>query len=509
MQNQVLILDFGSQYTQLIARRVRELNIYSEIKPYNKPPKDLSKFKAVILSGSPFSVRADDAPHPDLSQLKGKIPLLGICYGAQYLAHFNGGNVAPSATREYGRANLNRVDKDAFLNGVGLNSQVWMSHSDTIKQLPEDAVLLASTKDVENAAFKFANEKTYGIQFHPEVYHSKDGKQLLENFLVDIAGMDQDWTPDAFVETTVAELQEKIGTDKVILGLSGGVDSSVAAMLLHKAIGNRLHCIFVNNGLLRKNEFSSVLEQYQGMGLNVKGVDASARFLEALKGEQDPETKRKIIGRVFIEVFDDESQQVENATWLAQGTIYPDRIESVSASGGPSAVIKSHHNVGGLPDYMKLKVVEPLHLLFKDEVRRVGANMGMDPAILGRHPFPGPGLGIRILGDITPEKVAILQEVDAIFIENLKKNGLYDTVWQAGAMLLPVNSVGVMGDERTYEKCVALRAVESTDGMTADWVNLPYPFLQQVSNEIINKVKGVNRVVYDISSKPPATIEWE
>lgn len=510
MQNQVLILDFGSQYTQLIARRVRELNIYSEIKPYNKLPEDLSAFQAVILSGSPYSVRAEDAPHPDLSEIKGKKPLLAICYGAQYLAHFNGGNVAPSATREYGRANLSMVkENEAFLKDVHLKSQVWMSHSDTIKQLPENGLLLASTTDVENAAFRLQGEDTYGIQFHPEVYHSKDGTQLLQNFLVDIAGLKQDWTPDAFVETTVAELKEKIGNEKVILGLSGGVDSSVAAMLLHKAIGKQLHCIFVNNGLLRKNEFHDVLEQYQGMGLNVKGVDASARFLEALKGESDPEAKRKIIGRVFIEVFDDESQQVENATWLAQGTIYPDRIESVSASGGPSAVIKSHHNVGGLPDYMKLKIVEPLHLLFKDEVRRVGKNMGMHPDILGRHPFPGPGLGIRILGDITPEKVSILQKVDAIFIEGLKKNGLYDKVWQAGAMLLPVNSVGVMGDERTYEKCVALRAVESTDGMTADWVNLPYEFLQKVSNDIINKVKGVNRVVYDISSKPPATIEWE
>ncbi len=510
MQNQVLILDFGSQYTQLIARRVRELNIYSEIKPYNKLPEDLSPFQAVILSGSPFSVRADDAPHPNLKDIKGKKPLLAICYGAQYLAHFNGGNVAPSATREYGRANLSEVKGgEAFLKNVHLGSQVWMSHSDTIKQLPENGVLLASTHDVENAAFRIEGEETYGIQFHPEVYHSKDGKQLLENFLVDIAGLKQNWTPDAFVETTVAELKETIGSEKVILGLSGGVDSSVAAMLLHKAVGKQLHCIFVNNGLLRKNEFHDVLEQYKGMGLNVKGVDASARFLKALKGESDPETKRKIIGRVFIEVFDDESQQVENATWLAQGTIYPDRIESVSASGGPSAVIKSHHNVGGLPDYMKLKIVEPLHLLFKDEVRRVGKNMGMDASILGRHPFPGPGLGIRILGDITPEKVSILQEVDAIFIDGLKKNGLYDTVWQAGAMLLPVNSVGVMGDERTYEKCVALRAVESTDGMTADWVNLPYGFLQKVSNDIINKVKGVNRVVYDISSKPPATIEWE
>lgn len=510
MQNNVLILDFGSQYTQLIARRVRELNIYSEIKPYNNPPRDLSSFKAVILSGSPHSVRGENVPHPDLTDIKGKIPLLGICYGAQYLAHFNGGAVAPSATREYGRANLSFVKEgEAFLEGISEGSQVWMSHSDTIKELPEGGVRLASTHDVENAAFKIEGETTFCIQFHPEVYHTTDGTKLLENFLVHIAGLQQDWTPDAFVETTVKELQEKIGSDKVILGLSGGVDSSVAAMLLHKAIGSHLHCIFVNNGLLRKNEFESVLDQYKHMGLNVKGVDASARFLEALKGESDPETKRKIIGRVFIEVFDDEANKVESAKWLAQGTIYPDRIESVSASGGPSAVIKSHHNVGGLPDYMKLKIVEPLHLLFKDEVRRVGRNLDMDPAILGRHPFPGPGLGIRILGDITAEKVSILQEVDAIFIDGLKKWGLYDKVWQAGAMLLPVNSVGVMGDERTYEKCVALRAVESTDGMTADWVNLPYEFLQKTSNDIINKVKGVNRVVYDISSKPPATIEWE
>ncbi|MEM9076647.1 MAG: glutamine-hydrolyzing GMP synthase [Bacteroidota bacterium] len=510
MQNNVLILDFGSQYTQLIARRVRELNIYSEIKPYNKIPEDLSQFKAVILSGSPHSVRSEEPPHPDLSNIKGKMPLLGICYGAQYLAHFNGGNVAPSATREYGRANLTTISgKDVFLEAISEGSQVWMSHSDTIKQLPNEAVLLASTDDVENAVFRFKGENTYGIQFHPEVYHTKDGTQLLKNFLVNIAGLEQDWTPDAFVETTVQELQEEIGEDKVILGLSGGVDSSVAAILLNKAIGDRLHCIFVNNGLLRKNEFETVLEQYKGMGLNVKGVDASARFLEALAGESEPEKKRKIIGRVFIDVFDDEAHQVENAKWLAQGTIYPDRIESVSASGGPSATIKSHHNVGGLPDYMKLKVVEPLKLLFKDEVRRVGASMGMPEGVLGRHPFPGPGLGIRILGDITAEKVSILQEVDAIFVEGLKKWDLYNKVWQAGAMLLPVNSVGVMGDERTYEKCVALRAVESTDGMTADWVNLPYEFLQKVSNDIINKVKGVNRVVYDISSKPPATIEWE
>ncbi|MEM1339473.1 MAG: glutamine-hydrolyzing GMP synthase [Bacteroidota bacterium] len=510
MQNQVLILDFGSQYTQLIARRVRELNIYSEIKPYNHPPEDLSLYQAIILSGSPYSVRAEDAPQPDLSAIKGEIPLLGICYGAQYLAHSYGGEVAPSATREYGRAHLSKFRSgEPFLQGIAEESQVWMSHSDTIKTLPENGQLLASTEDVAIAAYRIHGEDTYGIQFHPEVYHTKQGAAILKNFLVEIAGLVQDWTPDAFVESTVKELKQKIGEDNVILGLSGGVDSSVAAMLLHKAIGNQLHCIFVNNGLLRKNEFHSVLEQYQGMGLNVKGVDASARFLGALKGEADPEQKRKIIGRVFIEVFDDEAHKVENAKWLAQGTIYPDRIESVSASGGPSATIKSHHNVGGLPDYMKLKIVEPLHLLFKDEVRRVGRSIAMSESILGRHPFPGPGLGIRILGDITEEKVAILQEVDAIFIAGLKKYGLYDKVWQAGAMLLPVNSVGVMGDERTYEKCVALRAVESTDGMTADWVNLPYEFLQKVSNAIINRVKGVNRVVYDISSKPPATIEWE
>ncbi len=510
MQNKVLILDFGSQYTQLIARRVRELNIYCEIKPYNKPPKDVSSYKAVILSGSPFSVRADDAPHPDLSEIKGKKPLLGVCYGAQYLAHFNGGNVEESNTREYGRANLSYVEaNNSFLENIDKGSQVWMSHADTIKELPENTTLLASTHDVANAAFKFRGEDTYGIQFHPEVYHSTDGKQLLENFLVNIAGVAQTWTPDAFVETTVAGLKEQIGDEKVILGLSGGVDSSVAAVLLHKAIGENLHCIFVNNGLLRKDEFAGVLKQYEGMGLNVKGVDASARFLDELAGESNPEKKRKIIGRVFIEVFDDESHLVDNAKWLAQGTIYPDVIESVSATGGPSATIKSHHNVGGLPDYMKLKVVEPLKMLFKDEVRRVGASMGLDKTLLGRHPFPGPGLAIRILGDITPEKVAILQEVDAIFINGLKEWGLYDKVWQAGAMLLPVNSVGVMGDERTYEKCVVLRAVESTDGMTADWVNLPYEFLQKTSNDIINKVRGVNRVVYDISSKPPATIEWE
>ncbi len=510
MQNNVLILDFGSQYTQLIARRVRELNIFCEIKPYNNAPEDLSDYKAVILSGSPFSVRADDAPHPDLSEIKGKIPLLAICYGAQYLAHFGGGNVSPSNTREYGRARLTSIDGDEpFLYEIREDSQVWMSHSDTIKELPENGVRLASTNDVLNAAYKIEGELTYGIQFHPEVYHTKQGKLLLENFLVHIAGLQQSWTPDAFVETTVAELKKKIGSEKVILGLSGGVDSTVAAVLLHKAIGEHLHCIFVDNGLLRKNEFQEVLDQYEHMGLNVKGVNASARFLNALAGEDDPEKKRKIIGGVFIDVFDDESHKVEDAKWLAQGTIYPDVIESVSATGGPSATIKSHHNVGGLPDFMKLKVVEPLKMLFKDEVRRVGATLGIDEERLGRHPFPGPGLAIRILGDVTQEKVNILQEVDAIFINGLKEWGLYHEVWQAGAMLLPVNSVGVMGDERTYEKCVALRAVESTDGMTADWVNLPYEFLQKTSNEIINKVPGVNRVVYDISSKPPATIEWE
>lgn len=510
MQNNVLILDFGSQYTQLIARRVRELNIYCEIHPFNKIPKNLDDFKAVILSGSPSSVRSDKAPKVDLSNIRGKKPLLGICYGAQYLAHFHGGEVAPSNIREYGRANLSYVrEGEVFLKGINDGSQVWMSHSDTIKTLPDRAVRLASTHDVENAAYKIEGETTYAIQFHPEVYHSTDGKLLLENFLVNIAEVAQEWTPNSFVETTVAELKAKIGTEKVILGLSGGVDSTVAAVLLHKAIGDHLQCIFVNNGLLRKDEFESVLQQYHGMGLNVKGVDASARFLEALKGESDPERKRKAIGKAFVDVFDEESKLIDDAKWLAQGTIYPDVIESVSATGGPSATIKSHHNVGGLPDYMMLKVVEPLRALFKDEVRRVGKSMGIDAELLGRHPFPGPGLAIRILGDITAEKVAILQEVDAIFINGLKENGLYDKVWQAGAILLPVNSVGVMGDERTYEKVVALRAVESTDGMTADWVNLPYEFLQKISNKIINNVKGVNRVVYDISSKPPATIEWE
>ncbi len=510
MQQNVLILDFGSQYTQLIARRVRELNIFSEILPYNQVPEDLTPYRAVILSGSPYSVRADDAPKVDLSKIRGTKAVLAICYGAQYIAQFDGGSVEASKTREYGRARLTRIDnEEPFFYQVSGGSQVWMSHGDTIEKLPPKAVRLASTSAVDNAAFRIEGEVTYGIQFHPEVYHTTQGKLILENFLVHIAGLKQEWTPDAFVETTVAELKEKIGDEKVILGLSGGVDSTVAAVLLHKAIGENLHCIFVNNGLLRKNEFTEVLDQYQHMGLNVKGVDASARFLKALSGVSDPEEKRKIIGRIFIDVFDDEAHKVKDAKWLAQGTIYPDVIESVSATGGPSATIKSHHNVGGLPDFMKLKVVEPLKMLFKDEVRRVGASLDIAPERLGRHPFPGPGLAIRILGDVTPEKVNLLQEVDSIFIQGLKESGLYSSIWQAGAMLLPVRSVGVMGDERTYENCVALRAVESTDGMTADWVNLPYEFLQKTSNEIINRVPGVNRVVYDISSKPPATIEWE
>ena len=510
MQHNVLILDFGSQYTQLIARRVRELNIFCEIFPYNNPPKDLSTYKAVILSGSPFSVRADNAPHPNLSEIRGKKPLLAVCYGAQYLAHFSGGEVAPSNIREYGRANLSYIkENEVFLENVSANSQVWMSHSDTIKKLPTGAVKLASTKDVENAAYKIEGETTYAIQFHPEAYHSSDGKQMLENFLVKIAEVPQTFTPNAFVEEIISEMKEKIGNDKVVLGLSGGVDSTVAAVLLNKAIGDNLYCIFVNNGLLRKDEFQNVLNQYKGMGLNVKGVDASKKFYDALANLDDPEAKRKAIGNAFIEVFDNEAHLLSDVKFLGQGTIYPDVIESVSATGGPSATIKSHHNVGGLPDFMKLKIVEPLRMLFKDEVRRVGKTLGIDPELLGRHPFPGPGLAIRILGDITPDKVAILQEVDAIFINGLKEYGLYDKVWQAGAILLPVNSVGVMGDERTYEKVVALRAVESTDGMTADWVHLPYEFLMKISNEIINKVKGVNRVVYDISSKPPATIEWE
>lgn len=510
MQDMILILDFGSQYTQLIARRVRELNVYSEIHPWDKCPEITSNIKGVILSGSPFSVRDEKSPKIDLSKIKGKVPLLGVCFGAQYMAHNFGGEVAASNTREYGRANIVEFDKsNELLQGVPQNSQVWMSHGDSIKTLPDDFVVIASTEDVKNAAFAVKNEKTYGIQFHPEVYHSTDGSQMISNFIVNIAGCKQDWTPDAFVESTVEALKAQLGDDKVILGLSGGVDSSVAATILHHAIGKNLHCIFVNNGLLRKNEYNEVLEGYKGMGLNVKGVDASEQFYAALKGLTDPEAKRKAIGKVFVDVFDEESKLVENAKWLGQGTIYPDVIESVSVSGGPSQTIKSHHNVGGLPDYMKLKVVEPLRLLFKDEVRRVGKSLNISPAILGRHPFPGPGLGIRILGEVTPDKVQILQEVDAVFINELKAAGLYDQVWQAGAIFLPVNTVGVMGDERTYENAVALRAVTSTDGMTADWCHLPYEVLGKISNKIINQVKGINRVTYDISSKPPATIEWE
>lgn len=510
MQEKIIIIDFGSQYTQLIGRRVRELNVYSEIHPYNKLPEFDEAVKGVILSGSPFSVLDELAPQFNFDLMKGNIPLLGVCYGAQYMSHTFGGNVAPSNTREYGRANLNFVDNtNVLMKDVPMNSQVWMSHGDTINTIPENFQLIASTPDVKVAAFQLKNEQTFGIQFHPEVYHSTDGLQLLKNFIVDVCACDQSWTPDAFAETTIEKLKNQIGNDKVVLGLSGGVDSTVAAMLLHNAIGKNLYCIFVDNGLLRKNEFESVLDQYKHLGLNIKGVDAKDRFLSALAGESDPETKRKAIGRVFIEVFDDEAHAVTDVKWLGQGTIYPDVIESVSATGGPSATIKSHHNVGGLPDFMKLKVVEPLRLLFKDEVRRVGASLGLSQDLLGRHPFPGPGLAIRILGDITAEKVRILQEVDAIFINELKADGLYDEVWQAGAILLPVQSVGVMGDERTYEQAVALRAVSSTDGMTADWSHLPYEFLAKVSNQIINKVKGVNRVVYDISSKPPATIEWE
>jgi len=510
MQEKILILDFGSQYTQLIARRVRELNVYCEIHPYNNPPAMDESIKGVILSGSPFSVREENAPIPNLSEIKGKLPLLGVCYGAQHLAHCFGGEVMASNKREYGRANLTAVDNNnELLKGISLNSQVWMSHGDTIERMPDNYKVIASTADVENAAFAIEGETSYGIQFHPEVYHSTEGKELLKNYIVDICGCKQDWTPDAFVDTTVAELKAQIGDEKVILGLSGGVDSTVAAMLLHKAIGKNLYCIFVDNGLLRKNEFTDVLEKYETLGLNVTGVDAGEKFLTALAGVSDPETKRKIIGNAFVEVFDEESHKIDNARWLAQGTIYPDVIESVSVTGGPSQTIKSHHNVGGLPDYMMLKVVEPLKLLFKDEVRRVGRSMGLDEKFISRHPFPGPGLAIRILGDITAEKVQILQDVDDIYISGLKEDGLYDEVWQAGVMLLPIQSVGVMGDERTYERVVALRAVSSTDGMTADWSHLPYEFLAKISNKIINNVKGVNRVVYDISSKPPATIEWE
>jgi GMP synthase (glutamine-hydrolysing) len=509
MNETILILDFGSQYTQLIARRVRELNVYCEIHPFNHLPEFNDNIKGVILSGSPFSVRDEGSPVPDLSNIRTKYPLLGVCYGAQFLAQLDGGEVLPSQIREYGRANLSEVNSNhPLLKNVNTGSQVWMSHGDTILNLPENFSIIASTHDVKVAGYQISGEETYGIQFHPEVYHSTDGMELLRNFVVNICGCEQSWTPDSFVETTVDQLKAQLGNDKVVLGLSGGVDSSVAALLLHKAIGKNLYCIFVDNGLLRKNEFEQVLDSYKHMGLNVKGVDAKDQFYAALDGKTDPEDKRKAIGKTFIDVFDQEAHKIQDVKWLGQGTIYPDVIESVSVKG-PSATIKSHHNVGGLPDYMKLKVVEPLKSLFKDEVRRVGRSMNMSEHLLGRHPFPGPGLGIRILGDITPERVRILQEVDDIFISGLRNAGLYNEVWQALAVLLPVNSVGVMGDERTYESVVALRAVGSTDGMTADWSHLPYEFLAKVSNDIINKVKGVNRVVYDISSKPPSTIEWE
>ncbi|MBK9479919.1 MAG: glutamine-hydrolyzing GMP synthase [Bacteroidetes bacterium] len=508
MQETILILDFGSQYTQLIARKIRELNVYCEIHPFHKIPPITPTIKGVILSGSPFSVRDAASPDPDMSAFINKLPVLAICYGAQLLAHKNGGEVMPSKIREYGRASLSKVKDNVLLEGIDFPTQVWMSHGDTISKVAPNFEIIASTAEVKVAAYQIVATSTFAIQFHPEVYHSTEGRRLLQNFVVQICNCSQNWTPASFVETSIASLQQKIGNDKVVLGLSGGVDSSVAAILLHKAIGKNLYCIFVDNGLLRKNEFSSVLDSYQHMGLNVIGVDARNEFYTALKNVSDPELKRKAIGRVFIEVFDKEAHKIKDVKWLAQGTIYPDVIESVSVKG-PSATIKSHHNVGGLPDFMKLKIVEPLNTLFKDEVRRVGKGLQIDDAILNRHPFPGPGLAIRILGEVTEDKIRILQEVDAIFIDGLKRADLYKDVWQAGAIFLPVQSVGVMGDERTYENAIALRAVTSTDGMTADWCHLPYTFLADISNEIINKVKGINRVVYDISSKPPATIEWE
>jgi GMP synthase (glutamine-hydrolysing) len=509
MHEAILIIDFGSQYTQLIARRIRELNVYCEIHPYNHLPDDFGAYKGVIFSGGPSSVRDQDAPVIATENFRKKIPVLGICYGAQLMALQAGGTVAPSKIREYGRAHLNVNGHDNKLwNSVQENSQVWMSHADTITRVPENFNVIAQTETVDVAAYKINDEQTYGVQFHPEVIHTEQGKLIIGNFLFEVCKCTGDWTPGSFVRETVDELKSKLGTDPVILGLSGGVDSGVAAMLLHKAIGKNLHCIFIDNGLLRKNEFSEVLDSYKHMGLQITGVDTSDEFYDALAGVSDPEQKRKIIGRVFIETFDAEAHKIKNVKWLAQGTIYPDVIESVSVKG-PSATIKSHHNVGGLPEKMKLKVVEPLKSLFKDEVRRIGTEMGMDSALLNRHPFPGPGNGIRIMGDVTREKVRIIQEVDDIFITGLKDNDLYDRIWQAGSILLSVRSVGVMGDERTYENVVSLRAVTSTDGMTADWYPLPFDFLGMISNKIINNVKGVNRVVYDISSKPPATIEWE
>lgn len=509
MHQKIVILDFGSQYTQLIARRIRELNVYCEIYPFNHYPELDSSVKGVILSGSPFSVRDPKAPKPDLSLIRGKYPLLGICYGAQLLSQTNGGEVMPSNTREYGRATIEVVDNTCPLfEGLSDHSQVWMSHGDTITKIPQNFKITASTADVKVGAFQVLSEKTYGIQFHPEVYHSTEGLKLLRNFVSGICGCDQSWTPASFIEESISNLRKVLGNDRVVLGLSGGVDSSVAAILLHKAIGKNLTCIFVDNGLLRKNEFHDVLESYQYLGLNVIGVDASQKFFKDLKGITDPEAKRKVIGKDFVEVFDVEAKKITDVKWLGQGTIYPDVIESISVNG-PSATIKSHHNVGGLPEKMNLKVIEPLKLLFKDEVRLVGKELGLPAAILGRHPFPGPGLGIRVLGEVSPERVRLLQEADSIYVQGLKETGLYDKIWQAGVILLPVQSVGVMGDERTYEYVVALRAVTSTDGMTADWYPFPHEFLARISNEIINRVRGINRVVYDVSSKPPATIEWE
>lgn len=507
MQEKIIILDFGSQTTQLIGRRVRELNTYCEIVPYNKFPHDDESVIGVILSGSPFSVYDEKAFKADLSQIRKRLPVLGICYGAQFMAWSEGGTVEPAATREYGRALLEVVDEaDPLMEGIKPGSQVWMSHGDTITSVPAGFKPIASTDKVAIAAYRIEGEQTWGVQFHPEVVHSLDGALLLRNFVVGICKSRQDWSAASFIDSTVASLREQLGDDKVVLGLSGGVDSSVAAVLLNKAIGSNLTCIFVDHGMLRKNEFADVLRDYQGLGLNVVGVDASAKFFGELAGVTEPERKRKIIGKGFIDVFDEEAHKIKDVKWLAQGTIYPDCIESLSITG---TTIKSHHNVGGLPEKMNLRLCEPLRLLFKDEVRAVGRELGMPEHLIKRHPFPGPGLAVRILGDITPEKVAILQEADHIFIQSLRDWGLYDQVWQAGAILLPVQSVGVMGDERTYERAVALRAVTSTDAMTADWARLPYDFMADVSNKIINHVRGVNRVTYDISSKPPATIEWE
>ena len=507
MQEKIIILDFGSQTTQLIGRRVRELNIYCEIVPYNKFPNDDPTIKGVILSGSPFSVYDDKAFKMDLKTIWGKYPILGICYGAQFIASEFGGKVEPAPSREYGRSKLAHVDTDnILLKGIKAGSQVWMSHGDTITAIPAGFTKIASTEDVEMAAYQVNDQSVWGVQFHPEVFHTEDGLALLKNFVFGVCGCKGDWSPASFVEHTVADLKQQLGNDKVVLALSGGVDSSVAAVLLHRAIGENLTCVFVDHGLLRKDEYKNVLNDYQCLGLNVIGVDASEKFYSELAGITDPEEKRKIIGKGFIDVFDVEAHKIQDVKWLAQGTIYPDVIESLSITG---TVIKSHHNVGGLPEKMNLKLCEPLRLLFKDEVRKVGRELGMPDHLIMRHPFPGPGLGVRILGDITPEKVHILQEADHIYIQALRDWNLYDQVWQAGVILLPVQSVGVMGDERTYERAVALRAVSSTDAMTADWVHLPYDFLAKVSNDIINKVKGVNRVTYDISSKPPATIEWE